>query len=1126
LSISAFFENPTLGRLAESLDRIRPEQDVLWPPLRAAIRSERLPLSFAQGPLWLFQQLEPGSAAYNRPVAVRLLGTVQPEILQRCLNEVVRRHEVLRTRFPAADGVPMQAIFPSAGLPLDVIDVGHFAEGEQEAGALRQAIEASQRPFDLARESLVRTRLFRLSERDHLLLFLTHHIVFDGWSERLLLNEILALYRDFAAGDPPSLAPLPIQYADYALWEQRQNADPKFDENLDYWKRQLEGAPAALNLPADRQRPPVQSYRGARQTFSLPVLLSDQLRELGRREDCTFFMTLFAAFNVLLYRYTGQGDIVVGVPVAGRNRIETEKLIGVFINVLALRMRLSGGASFRELLRRVREVALGAYSHQDLPFDRLVEALQPDRDLSRAPVFQVMFQFRNLPHSDGGIPRLEARPVAIDLGTSKFDLTLDIEDKRALACTLEYSADLFDAAAILRMQDHLRTLFEGVVANPDRPISDVPLLAEAERRRLSAEWNDTRSAYPRDKCVHQLFEDQVARTPDGIAVFFEDQRITYRELDQHANQIAQYLDGLGVGPEAKVAICADGSLDVIAALLGILKAGGAYVPLDPGYPPDRLAFMLEDAGVTVLLTQSHLVERIPRGKARLVCLDSDREIIGRESGSTPGSKTDPENSVYIIYTSGSTGLPKAVAVQHRGLVNQVLDASARYGLGPADRRPQLAALSFDVAAAEILSTLASGAALVLRPGPWFDSYESFVRFVEENLLTVVSLPTAYWHGWVAELARLKSALPRSLRLVIVGTEQASAEQFSRWRDLARDRASWCNAYGLTEASITSTVYGPLAGGKGDRIDRVPIGRPIRNTQVYVLDDSLQLAPAGVYGELHIGGDGLARGYLNRPDLTAEKFIPNPFSVEPGARLYKTGDVGRFLPDGNIELVGRTDDQVKIRGFRVEPGEIEVELGRHPAVREAVVIAREDIPGEKRLTAYVVPREGSDSTIGDLRAFLRQKLPEYMVPSAFMFLDGMPFTRSGKVDRRSLPAPDLSRDATATFVAHRNPIERALVEIWSEVLKLPEIGVQDNFFELGGHSLLAAMVLSRVNSSFRLELPLRVLFDQPTIERLATVIAKNYAGAEQPEPDAVFVEPESSSNEEPSRRPATKETGET
>jgi amino acid adenylation domain-containing protein len=1019
----------------------------------------------------------------------------------------------------------MQAIFPAAGLPLDVIDVGHFAEGERESEARRQAIEASQRPFDLAREPLVRTRLFRLGEQDHLLLFLTHHIVFDGWSERLLTNEILGLYRVFLAGDSPSFPPLTIQYADYALRQQQRIDDPKLVEDLAYWKEQLGGAPA-LSLPADRRRPPVQSYRGARQTFSLPVLLSDRLRELSRREDCTLFMTLFAAFNVLLYRYAGQTDIVVGVPVAGRDRVEIEKLIGVFINVLALRTRFSGDDTFRELLRRVREVALGAYSHQDMPFDRLVGALQPDRDPSRSPLFQVMFQFRNLPPRDADIPGLGAQGVNLDIGTSKFDLTLDIEDKKALACTLEYRTDLFDTATIMRMQDHMRTLLDGIVLDPDRPLADLPLLSEAERRQLLAEWNDTRSDYPRDKCVHQLFEDQVARTPDALAVLFEDQRITYRELDQRANQIACYLDGLGVGPEAKVAVCADGSPDVIAALLGVLKAGGAYVPLDPAYPPDRLAVMLEDAGVTVLLTQSHLVERIPRGKARLVCLDSDREIIGRESGSTPGSKTDPENSACIIYTSGSTGLPKAVSVQHRGLVNQVLDASARYRLGPSDRRPQLAALSFDVAAAEIFSTLASGAVLVLPRGPWFDSYESFRRFLEEKRLTVVSLPTAYWHGWVAELSRSNSPLPRSLRLVIVGTEQASAEHFAQWRNLACGRVSWCNAYGPTEAAITSTVYGPIAGLQEERSDTIPIGRPIRNTQVYILDDRLQPVPAGVFGELHIGGDGLARGYFNHTDLTAEKFIPNPFSSEGGARLYKTGDVGRFLPSGNIEFLGRLDSQVKIRGFRVEPGEVEVALRRHPAVREAVVIAREDTPGDKRLAAYVVPRQGQALTTGELRAFLRETLPDYMLPSAFACLDAMPLTRNGKVDRRSLPAPDLFRDATATFVAHRTPIERALVEIWSEVLKLPEIGVRDNFFELGGHSLSAGQVISRVNNCFRLELPLRVLFDQPTIERLAKVIARNQPGEEQPEPDAIFVELESMPEKEGSQRLATKETRET
>jgi amino acid adenylation domain-containing protein len=1125
-SIAAFFEKPTLGGLAESIDRIRSEAGLQGRPLRRAAKSEQLPLSFAQRSLWLFQQLEPENPAYNRPLAVRLTGPVQPQVLERCLNEIVRRHEVLRTRFLAADGEPMQAIFPPASSPLDVIDLGGLPHGERETEALRQAIDASQRPFDLARESLVRTRLFPLGERDHLLLFVTHHIVFDGWSERLLLEEILALYRAFFAGEAPSLPPLPIQYADYALWQQGQVDDPKFAEDLCYWKQRLEGAPQVLNLPADRPRPPVQTYRGARQTFSLPVLLSDRLRELSGREGCTLFMTLFAAFNVLLYRYTRQRDILVGVPVAGRNRIETEKLIGVFINILALRTQLSRDGTFRELLRQVREVALGAYSHQDMPFGRLVEALQPDRDLSRAPLFQVMFQFRNLPPGDVDVQGLEAQAVSLDIGASKFDLTLDIEDKKALACTLEYSTDLFDPATILRMQDHLRTLLEGIVVDPDQRLSDLPLLTEDERHRLLVEWNDTKSDYPGDKCVHQLFEDQVGRTPDAVAVIFEDKRITYRELDLRANQLARYLESLGVGPETRVGISVNAPLEMIVGLLGILKSGGAYVPLDPAYPRDRLAFMLEDAQIAVLISQRRLVDSLPPCKAKLVCLDSDREAIGRSNGESPRSKTDPENTAYVIYTSGSTGLPKAVAVLQKGLVNQILDASARYCLGRLDRRPQLTSLSFDVAAAEIFSTLASGAALVLRPGPWFDSYEDFLRFLEEGELTVVSLPTAYWHGWVAELSRSKSALPQTLRLVIVGTEQASAEHLDIWRNLAGGQASWCNAYGLTEATITSSVYGPVVGREGRRIDTIPIGRPIRNTQVYVLDDRLQLAPAGVPGELHIGGDGLARGYLNHSDLTAEKFIPNPFSVEPGSRLYKTNDVGRFLADGNIEFLGRIDDQVKIRGFRVEPGEIEVALGGHPAVRQAVVMAREDTPGDKRLTAYVVPELGQAPTISELRSFSQEKLPEYMVPSAFVFLGAMPLTPNGKVDRRSLPAPDLSRDGAATFVAHRTPIEEALVNIWREVLRLPTMGVQDNFFELGGHSLSAAQVVSRVNAFFQLALPLRVLFDKPTIERLAKVIVQNQLGAaREPEPGAISVEFESISEEEASRRLATEETKE-
>ena len=1088
LSISSFFEAPTIAALAKGIERIRPAAEPEAQPGLPIARNKTLPLSFAQQRLWFFDQFESGNPIYNRPVVLRLTGRLHADMLERCLNEIVARHEVLRTNFSAAGGEPVQVINPSLPLKLRVTDLSGLTNSEREGEALRQAVEESRKPFDLVREALVRANLFRLSDQEHLLLWLTHHIVFDGWSDNILLEEFATLYADSMAGRSPSLPQLTVQYADHTLWQRSQSEDQSCGQDLSYWKRQLGNAPQALNLATDRPRPPRQTYRGARRTFPLPVLLSDQLKELSRRAKVTGFMTLFAAFNTLLYRYTGQEDLLVGVPVAGRNRVETERLMGVFINTLVLRTELGGNLTFLELLRRICDVALQAYQHQELPFERLVETLRPDRDLSRAPLFQVMFQLRNLPRWHGKIPGLRVDRIQLDIGVARFDLTLEVDEVQGRwECTFEYSTDLFDPATIERMQRHFQTLLEGITANPDQRISDLPLMTQAERHRLLVEWNDTDKDYPSDKRIHELFEEQVERTPDAVAVVFEGEALTYRELNRRANQLAHYLIGLGVGPEVLVGICLERSVKMVVAVLGVLKSGGAYVPLDPSYPRERLRFMLEDAQATVVLTQDRLTESFSRLSARVICPDRYREEIALQDEKNPATETQADNLAYVIFTSGSTGKPKGVQVQHSTAMNLLSDVRERLRLNGQDTSLFVASLSFDISVMELFLPLSLGARIVVVSSEVVGDGPRLIDQLSTFRATVMHATPATWRlliqaGWQGHLA-----------MILCGGETLQpdlAEQLA-----TRGTSVW-NLYGPTETTIYSAAAlyrSELSGGK------VSIGRPIANTQIYLLDGDLRPAPIGVAAELYIGGAGVARGYLNRPEITAEKFVPDPYSVKPGARLYRTGDLACYLPDGNIEYLGRVDHQVKIRGFRIELGEIESVLSQHPSVLENVVMAREDASGDNRLVAYVITRNKASVTISALRDFLKEKLPDYMVPSQFVFLDSLPLTPNGKLDRAALPRPDQTRpELMVTFVAPRTSVEALLAELWAEVLNLERVGIYDNFFELGGHSLLATQIVSRVRTAFQMELPLRSLFENPTIEGFAnTIQSATTAGSNSP-----------------------------
>jgi amino acid adenylation domain-containing protein len=1035
------------------------------------------PLSFAQQRLWFLHQLEPLSPFYNVPKALRLVGSLDVPALQRTLDSIVARHEVLRTTYEAVDGRPMQMIAADRPAEMAVIDLSTWSAAERDAATERFLKDAVQRPFDLSRDVMLRATLLRLSAQEHILLLNMHHIASDRWSTGILLRELSARYTAFSRGEPSPLPELPIQYADFAVWQHEWLQGEVLETQLAYWKTHLEGAPPVLALPTDRPRPSVPTYRGGQVSFWLPKPLTTALKALSDRQGATLFMTLLAAFKALLHRYTAQDRIVVGTPIANRRRVEVEGLIGFFVNTLVLHTDLSGNPSFHELLARVRQVALGAYAHQDLPFERLVEELQPERTLSYHPVVQVMFNYRSDPEDSGAWPGLAVSLLPRENDSQPFDLLLAIADEPAgLKGSLSYSSDLFDASTMQRLVGHYHMLLEEIIAHPEQPIATLPLLTAAERQQLLVEWNATQQAYPQDVCLQQLFEAQVERAPKAVAVVFEGRQLTYRELNRRANQLAHYLRARGVGPEGLVGLCMERSPAMVVGLLGILKAGGAYLPLDPAYPRARLAFMLADAQAAVLVTERRLREAFAAYRGTVVCLDADGEAIARESEAHVVSPVTAHNLAYVIYTSGSTGRPKGVAIQHASVVNLVAWHRRVYGVLPADRATHLAGLAFDASVWELWPYLVAGASVHLADDATRTSPDRLIAWLSAQGITLCFLPTPLAEAvvdapWPAGV-RLRALLTGGDRLHR-GPHQPLPFPLT-------------NHYGPTESTVVTT-WAPVTAGTA--VDAAPaIGRPIDNTQVYVLDGQLQPVPPGVPGELYIGGEGLARGYLNRPELTAERFIPHPFSQEPGARLYQTGDLARYRPDGLLEFLGRLDHQVKILGYRVELGEIEAVLTQHPAVREAVVIARADAPGERRLVAYVVATQQPGPSVSDLRGSLQANLPDCMVPATFVRLEALPLTPNGKVDRRALPAPGPARPTLeGACVAPRTPVEEGLAEIWGQVLAVEQVGIHDNFFELGGHSLLATQVLSRLQAAFQVELPLRRLLEAPTVADLATYV---------------------------------------
>src|SRR5689334_5684573 len=1045
-----------------------------------ASEPKRVPLSFAQERLWFLTQLEPENPSYNLPFALRLSGDLNVAALEKSIDAIIARHETLRTKFVAVDGEPFQFVSPKATATFEILDLTTFAEDKVELELKRLMTTVAERPFDLSNDYPMRASLLKLAADDHVLLVTMHHIISDAWSVSIFTHELSSFYKAFTSEgveEPPELR---IQYSDFTKWQRNWLQGDALKEQVTYWMSQLAGA-AKLNLPTDHVRPKLRTHRGGHLSFTLPADLTDKLKKLSNSEGATLFMTLLAAFNVLLFRYTGEQDIVVGSPIAGRNRIETEPLIGFFVNSLALRTDLSGNPTFRELVGRVKEVAVSAYAHQDLPFEKLVEELNPARDVSQTPVFQVMFGLQNAPRATADLHNLTVRRIPTEVRTAKFDLTLLISDTaNGLSGWFEYNADLFEASTIERLTNHFENLLASAAATPDVSIAALPILGAQEQQQILLDWNNTETSYPREQCIQELFEEQVRRSPDAVALVFNDQRLTYDALNKRANQLAQHLKKQGVGPEVIVGLALDRSVEMIVGLLAILKAGGAYLPLDPSYPRERLAFMVEQTNAGIILTQKHLLDRLPASQARVIALDGEPGDWELEDEQNPVSTSASENLAYVIYTSGSTGKPKGVSVTHQNVVRLVKETNyARFASDEVFL--QFAPVTFDAATFEIWGALLNGARLVVT-APGIESLANLGDTIQRHKVTTLWLTAGLFHQMVdSGLEKLQG-----VRQLLAGGDVLSVPHV----ETAARKLAGCqviNGYGPTE----NTTFTCCERVKANSLAHtVPIGTPVANTEVNVLSSDMQLVPVGVAGELFIGGDGLARGYLDAADATAEKFVPNPFPRKPGERLYRTGDQVRYRSDGSIEFLGRLDQQVKIRGYRIELGEIELALSQHPAVQDCVVTTQTSKLGERRLAAFVVPVAGKTARNEDLKKFLNEKLPEYMVPSFIGIVEQLPLTENGKIDRDALTNIDELNSKDNVFVAPETEVERKLAAAWMKVLGVEQVGLHDNFFDLGGYSLLAVKLVNEIDKELGQKIPLMTLFQTATIAGLAAVLSND------------------------------------
>ncbi|MBV9773484.1 MAG: amino acid adenylation domain-containing protein [Gemmatimonadetes bacterium] len=1082
--LESIFQTPTVAGLAAQVEALRAQDDATrLPPIVPVPRDgpEPLPLSYAQERMWALDRVESGSPAYNVPGALHVRGRLDVEVARRGMAEVVRRQELLRTIYAVGDdGRPVQVILPELEVPLPVEDLRHVPEAER-AGVVRETLlEEARTPIDLTVGPVLRTRLLRLDEEEYVLAITIHHVAVDAWTWPLLFREWEALYVALATGTPAQLPELPVQYADYAVWQRRLLSGERLEESVEFWRDALRGVPTVLELPTDRPRPLVQSYRGGLYGTELDPGLMDGVRRLAREGGATAHMVFLAAFQLLLARYTGMEDFVTGTLVTSRARPETRNLFGYFLNTLPVRARPEGGLTFREFLDRVRGTLAGVYAHGEFPLQMLLELVQPERDPSRNPLMQVLLDYQaTISHGavPGGNPGFTARPAdeVFDLGdngTSKFDLSMVAGDPGGAATTLvtEYNGDLFDRSTVQRFVEHYLTLLAGAVATPDARLPELAFLAPGERRQVLEEWNDTVVPFAR-ATLHGLVAAQAARTPHVVAVETGDHRLTYGELVGHADRLARVLRGRGIGPEDRVGVCLEGGPELVVAVLGVMRAGGAYVPLDPAYPEDRLAYMLADSGAGVLVTRSELRERLPAQGVEVLCVD--RMPADGPPPGDPLPPAAPEQLAYVIYTSGSTGRPKGVMVPHAGPANLLADYQRRWPIAPGDRCSVWTSTSFDGSVMEIFSALAAGGTLLFVDEEVRVDAAALVRWLAERRIMSAIVPAFA----LSELAEQAGANPETiaLRRLLVGVEpipdallHVLAERIPGVRVV--------NGYGPTETSICATWHDVVPGGESGE-GPAPIGQPTANTRAYVLDAHLDPLPHGIPGELYLGGAQVTRGYLGRPELTAERFVPDPFSPTPGARAYRTGDRVRWRPDGELAFLGRTDAQVKIRGFRIEPGEVEAALLRQEGIAAAAVVARPDAVGGMCLVAFVVP-SGGEVEGRDLRERLRAVLPENMVPSAFVALDALPTLPNGKLDRRALP--EVKVGGEAEYEAPRDEVEQMVADLWAEVLGVERVGIHDDFFTFGGHSLHAVRLLSRVRQLFMVEVPMRALFRSPTV----------------------------------------------
>lgn len=1031
------------------------------------------PVTSAQQRLLFLNQLEPNNTSYCVPWSIRITGTPNADALERSLNEIVGRHEILRTTFDTVEGNPVQIVSPPRRIPLRYEDYSTSPDPEKEAQS--SATKEAQTPINLKAGPLLRTRLLKVGGGDYVLLITTHHIAFDGWSRRILVGELAQLYEAYCAARPSPLPEMPLQYADYAVWQSKYLQGEPLERLLSYWKQQLGGAPSTLDLPTDRPRPAVPGYSGAIVNFTISAALKDKVAHLARQTDTTPFMVLMAGFQALLARYTGQDDVVVGTPIANRTRAEVEELIGLFANTLPMRTRLDGDPTFRELLGRVKDVALGAYAHQDMPFERLVEELRPDRSLGYNPLFQVVLSLQNAPRPSFQLPGLQLKPLgALSNTPAKFDISVFLfEAVDGMQGKLEYNTDLFDADTMERMVQHFQILLEAAATQPASRLSKLPLLTPYERQKILVDWNATQADYPKDSCLHELIAEQARTAPERIAAQAGSNQITYGELHTRSNQLARYLQKRGVGPDVPVGLMVSRTPNLLVAILGILKGGGAYVPLDPIYPKERIDTILRESKSALVLTDQALADTLPDSTPPRVFVDSDWSAIANESADDLPRTARPDNLIYVLYTSGSTGIPKGVEIEHRNVVNYLYSMRSKPGLSADAVWLAVTTLSFDFSVLELYLPLLVGAKVVLASREQASDPRELIPLMVNSKTTAMSATPATWRmlleaGWLG--------LPELL--LFCGGEALTADLANQLRP--RCRALW-NVYGPTEITVCSHLYQVTS----ELSQVAPIGVPNANTKQYLLDKNGEMVPFGVPGELYIAGDGVGRGYANRPDLTAERFLEDPFVA--GQRCYRSGDIASYLPDGNLRYHGRADFQVKIRGFRIELGEIEAVLANHPSAERVAVIVREDRPDEKRLVAYVVPKAGSGIVPAELRSHAEQSLPDYMVPAIFVKMDTLPINANGKVERRALPMPDWSQWGSGEKIAAQGSLEVMLVRVWEKVLGVPNVGVEDNFFDLGGHSVLAVRLVAEIEKVIGRKIPLSSLFRGSTVASLARLI---------------------------------------